>query len=381
VLLYLRRPSELAEQGMENTWYRTALRIICSVCAALMGGLYFYSMMIDSAGVVGWCVFGILLFGIMTFGVINVICTRSFKSFLNSKIQLVTLLAVSAVIFIGFYYNWYGYDSYLPDLKNVESAYIYSSTLADSYDIGFYSLNADGILTETASTPDSGILSNRIYHATYTAVDTEGLYEMLNSCRFILSSAEKRKLYMLYNEEYSEQKLMSNVYVQFKLKSGKIIERCYMLSVNDELYSFLDTVVSNDEYMSKYYPISTGKWKSSMNNITLTRSYNRYIDYDAEYSYITYDTSEATAISSMIITDTDVIEDIMETYREEFSEHSPVKELIDYTVQIPYTIEFYYVSDQSSETDATFVKYFSISVPESYTRTISYLDDYMGANY
>ena len=80
--LHIRRPSELAERGIQNPVMQHILRI----CTALLGsltGLFIFGFITDEA--ISWMIFGAILFGIFSFGVMNVILNMNFRTFFRHK--------------------------------------------------------------------------------------------------------------------------------------------------------------------------------------------------------------------------------------------------------------------------------------------------------
>jgi hypothetical protein len=287
-------------------------------------------------------------------------------------------MAVSSVVFTGFFYNWYSYDTYLPDINDIENAYIYSSTFAESYNAYAYSMDESGAVVRDngdSSFSLQGLLYDmQAASSAYTAVDVDKLYSMLDSCTYKTSAFKQKTADRVYKSNNifvsssgagtieTEQEFISSVYVQFVLKNGKVSVRNYTLSVNDELKSFFEDVVNNDEYMRKNYPISTGEWSQPL--YFSVQSFNNGVG----YSY----TSEVT------IADYDETDKIIEAYREDFKEHSSVAELLDFTTQNLYTLELYYreVSYTYSDEVGESIECFYLDVPKTYTRTIKCIEEY-----
>ena len=121
-LLYKRRASELAEQGIRNKAFSTVMRFVVGLAAGMGGWLVFY-LMVSSPG---WGVFGALLVGILVFGVMDVIFSMEFKAFFAHKLQMALTAVFCLVICFCLYRDWIGYDTYLPDKEDIAEIAVYS---------------------------------------------------------------------------------------------------------------------------------------------------------------------------------------------------------------------------------------------------------------
>lgn len=123
-ITYLKRPSELAEQGTKNRLVCFAVQLVGSLCAAFGGWLVF--MAIADGQTLAWSVFGTLLAGVMVFGVLNVIFNMDFKAFFRHKPAMLAVLAVGLLTGFAFEWDWAGYDRYLPPEEEIAEISVYS---------------------------------------------------------------------------------------------------------------------------------------------------------------------------------------------------------------------------------------------------------------
>ncbi len=121
LLIYLRRPSELAEQGMRNRPVKYTMQLLVSLGAA-MGGWLLFSLI---TGAMGWGAFGALLAGVLAFGVMNVIFRMEFKAFFAHKALMAVTAAAGILIGLAFRYDWMGYDGYLPAREDIAEIAVY----------------------------------------------------------------------------------------------------------------------------------------------------------------------------------------------------------------------------------------------------------------
>lgn len=129
--VYLRRPSELAEQGIVSKPVRLLVQLTATVAAAMGGWLVFdfsaRSMMGKNAGL-AWGIFGALLVGFVVFGVLDIIFHMDFKAFFAHKVLMPATLAASLLVCSAFYFDWFGYDSYLPRQEDIAEIAVYDFT-------------------------------------------------------------------------------------------------------------------------------------------------------------------------------------------------------------------------------------------------------------
>lgn len=116
--LYRIRPSEAAGKAMAFKRTMAPIRILLVLGCGLAGGLFFWAMQSK----LRWGLFGTIVFIILTHCIVEIIYNFDFKKLLGSKLQLALCLAAGVLVFLSFRYDWYGYDSYLPDTDKVVSA-------------------------------------------------------------------------------------------------------------------------------------------------------------------------------------------------------------------------------------------------------------------
>lgn len=139
--LYLRRPSELAEQGVKMKPVKFVVQVMIAL-AGVMGGWLIFCGMTDSLRGTGetpaWGVFGALLAGILAFGVMDIIMNMDFKAFFRHKILMAATMAAGLLFCFAFRQDWFGYDSYLPREQQIAEISIWmpdASNKSDSYDV------------------------------------------------------------------------------------------------------------------------------------------------------------------------------------------------------------------------------------------------------
>lgn len=115
-LLYRRRPSELAEQGIRSRIFAGVLRLTVTAAAGVGGWLFFYAVS-NERGV--WAVFGAILALALVHGVLNVVFCMEFRAFFAHKAQLGCVAAAVLFVCFSFQRGWFGYDAYCPAKEEI----------------------------------------------------------------------------------------------------------------------------------------------------------------------------------------------------------------------------------------------------------------------
>lgn len=121
-LVYSRRPSELAEQGIKMKPVCFVLQAVTAIAAGMGGWLLFSVITADfigSAGATAWGVFGGLLASILVSGVMDIVFHMDFKAFFAHKLLMAGTAAAVLLLGFGFRGDWLGYDGYLPDKEEI----------------------------------------------------------------------------------------------------------------------------------------------------------------------------------------------------------------------------------------------------------------------
>lgn len=131
-LAYLKRPSELAEQGLRMKPVRFLMQISVSLAAALGGWMLFYQI---GDSMLIWGIFGAVLAGSVFFGVMDIVFHMEFKAFFAHKALMGVMVAAGIFTGLLFYFDLPGYDRYLPDREEIAEIAVYNNirSNADSY--------------------------------------------------------------------------------------------------------------------------------------------------------------------------------------------------------------------------------------------------------
>lgn len=199
--LYLRRPSELAEQGMKIKAAQIVFKSATTVLAGMAGWAIFYLLTESFA----WQIFGTVLVGVLCYGILDIIFHMDFKAFFAHKLQLCGTVVVSILVGCLFFFDWIGYDAYMPEKDDIAEMGIY----------------VQGVGITNTSDAYGGVFTkeNRINRMSYK--DSEVIYNLLEE----LTGR---------GTQFPAEGYNSMVYVRIQEDNGKTYYRQYRLWESDE---------------------------------------------------------------------------------------------------------------------------------------------------
>lgn len=312
--LYKRRPSELAEHGTMNKIYRILIRITATFLATLAISLFF-SQIVSGSFRILWGIFGAVLGGILCFGALNSIFHTTIKCFFKNLSQMIGITAISTILILAFHLDWFGYDSYLPDKKDIAGVAIYMPSLGD--DTSNVYINANSVWVY-------GSDSHYTVNQEKLLTDKDICYDFLN---LVINAEPKDRRYF---------------YAKIQLENGRTYYRQYYINYSD--YQALAPFVETEEYKYANYKIRT--------------CLMGYPD--------TVEVRLRDANTSFHLTK-DTIAPLMDAYCADFEEHYNLEDLSSYFYCVTLDLDFC-----NAEKD---YYYGYLSVPNNYERTLNYLHE------
>lgn len=216
-VLYLRRPSELSEQGMKIKFVQIVFKTAVTILAGMTGWILFDSL----TGQTGWMIFGAVLAGILVYGVMDIIFQMDFKAFAAHKIQMAATVAAAILVGFTFSEDLLGYDSYLPDKAEIADMGIYISGVGQNMNYSAFG--------------DAFEIKNRIANMEYE--DADVIYAFLDTM------AERGA----GGEWYPENGSSTIAYVKITKTDGKTYYRKYRVWETDK--ELLKPVVLDKSYL------------------------------------------------------------------------------------------------------------------------------------
>lgn len=266
-LLYLRRPSELAEHGIDNIYVQHFLRVVTSLLCGLAGAAVFIGILDKEA--TAWHLFGAILVGAFCFGVLNCIFHMNFRSFLSHKLEMLGTVLLTCLILLAFKGDWLGYDEYVPDKEDIASASLRIYDYSDKNGAWWYDEEDDVEMSYT---------------------DVDAIYNLLSTMTSPSHMGEIDETYNYFD-------------IEVTLKNGRTFARSYR-ALNEDI-EVLRPIIESEEYKQVAYQFSSG-----------------VSDYPSSLSI--YSTFQGGLDS---ITDPEKIQKIVDAYRADFAAHSTLEEL------------------------------------------------------
>lgn len=239
--LYLKRPSEMAEQGLKLKGVQLVFRTSVTILGALAGWLFFgYLTDIES---VGWTIFGAIFGGVLVFGVLDMIFHMEFRAFYAHKLQMAICVLASIGIGMVFMFDLTGFDCYVPKMEQIADMGMYMGNIA-----GYNYISAEKVVDEmhytdaevihsflqTVSDPDAYLEGNTRWITVRVGKTNGKSYYR----RYLVGKEyEAQMLPILRDESY----LLTNVLV-----SPKILEHVTVEDEHFRIYGESDTIIIRD---------------------------------------------------------------------------------------------------------------------------------------
>ncbi len=317
--LYCKRPSELAEHGVERKSAQVLIRSCASVLAGLFGSMLFLWMLDREA--IGWQIFGILLCGILAFGVTDILLHMNFRSFFANKLQMAGTVLVACLLFFLFAFDLTGFDTRLPAKESIKASSLCFNNYGDRS--GRYEFREDGVMYAVSD-----------YYDTQPYENIDALYPLLER---------------LTDEEHQNSSYYNgSIEIELETSFGPF-RRMYRLIQSD--LDVLRPIVESEEYLHTFYPASCGLMPTPESMQV--------------YSEVSH--------TDCVVTDDKRMEEIMATYAKDFKKYSSLETLQNGVVVATLELAYPYMHAYSSSLSSY---HLSLDIYEHFTDTIAKLKQY-----
>lgn len=214
-LLYRKRPSELAEQGIRSRGFSTVLRLVTTLGAGVAGWMFFAAMTND--GIV-WSVFGTLLAAVLVHGILDVVFRMDFHAFFAHKLQMAGTAAAVLIVCFAFYGDWFGYDNYLPKKEQIAGIGVKVESLTNRYGFGRTDLYPLEAMRDQDTETAYAFLQKMTGKIHYSSPKIE-------SVEVCVTLKNGRKYYRRYHMGEAERELLMPI-----VSSGEYLDYAYCLN-------------------------------------------------------------------------------------------------------------------------------------------------------
>ncbi len=116
--LYRIRPSEAAGRAMAFRRTQSPIKHLIALPVGVVFGMFFHAL----RSTLSWAVFGVLCGTVLTCCIMEIIYHFDFRKLFANRLHLGACFGISLLLVLAGMYDWYGYDSWLPDGGSVKSA-------------------------------------------------------------------------------------------------------------------------------------------------------------------------------------------------------------------------------------------------------------------
>lgn len=240
-LLYRRRDSEQAGQGIRSRAVSAVMRTAGGMGSGMCGWMFFSQLSETSSSV--WGIFGAVLAGTLAFGVLDIVFHMEFGAFFAHKGQMAVTLAALLLLCMSFDGDWFGFDTRLPEKEEIESVGIFHEDYA-----------------------------NRPFYSSFDSeaypLERVRLQDMEKVYPFLERVAARQE-----EPDFLKSVPCLQFAVKVTLKNGRSYYRNYSLPEED-----METVLpllTDEAYLRQIYLLDTDLWKGKEARLILARGDSR----------------------------------------------------------------------------------------------------------
>lgn len=242
--LYKKRPSEKADTAMSFKISEPIIRVLIAIPVGIITGLLLFAVQydLDEDFAIIWLIFGSVLGALIAHGIIESLYQGDVKKCLSHKIQMGAAIVVAVIVPLLFYYDIFGYDSYVPKKGEIAHMAVASSDLrfGGSYfdEEGGWISGEEFVLEEMKVT------------------EFDAMYEL---AEFLAKETIEHRMdnFFGYNNYYrtiAEHVRVSDYIIQYTLKDGSKVTREYRYNIYDIL-DFVERIYENEEFKTAIHPL------------------------------------------------------------------------------------------------------------------------------
>ncbi len=250
--LYKIRPSEAARKAMAFPKTEMPIKVLLTIPTALAFGMFFQAIR-DKAF---WLVFGTVFGALLIHCMMEIIYHFDFRKLFHNRVHLGLCMAVAVLLSLAGYYDWYGYDSWLPDPAKVSDAAVIMGYQDNWVTYG-------GPRKDTVTDLDTG--EERDYYSwmygsgdqyAFEHMKVKDIYSVMEAAKKGVRACEvKRK--NAYDSVAFEAEEWERWVICFRMNNGKVVYRTYSIPMDEEMTVIRDTIHDSVEYKQGLYPILT----------------------------------------------------------------------------------------------------------------------------
>ncbi len=242
--LYRNRASEAAGKAMAFSRSMMPIKILLVLPLSLASGMFFYGL----RNTVVWLIFGTVCGTLLTHCLMEIIYHFDFRKLFANRAHLGVCMAVSVLLSLAGRYDWFGYDSWLPDPAKVESGAVVWGYEDDWVTYG-HPVREDRYDWEQEYYWEYGGMEEYVL-GQMKLTDT---YSVMELAREGVEAEKNRR--SRSNKPEDPDSRWNRVLIQFTMTNGKTAVRSYSVPVNETTEELHSVIHDSQEYKLGTYPI------------------------------------------------------------------------------------------------------------------------------
>lgn len=237
-LIYRGRASEAAGKAMAFKKTRMPIKVLIVIPVALASGMIFFEL----RDTLAWLIFGTVCGVILVHCTMEIIYHFDFRKLFHNKLHLAGCMVVSVALSMAGYYDWFDYDSWLPDGGKIQDAAVILAYQDDWVTYGKPSKpneNSGYIYWEYE---DSNEYRLKEMHLT-------DIYSVMEIAKRGVEAGQQLKA----NEQTKDG--WRRFIVRYRMTDGKVATRRYSIPMDAAMWDLFDTIHDSTEYKKGTYPI------------------------------------------------------------------------------------------------------------------------------
>lgn len=360
------------------------IKVLVSFLAGMFLGVLFGSMNVFG-GYAGF-VFGFILASVPVYIIVHLILYRGFSKLIKTSIPLGALIIVSCVGVALCCFDTFGYNSYVPKVKDIKSA-------------GFYDANSNYQAKGSAVGKNLKDMADDITDKDTIASISEAHYKLVDKRNYSVKNKFKNTWVSMFMDNFAIFNGVANTpdyAFAYTLNNGHIVTRAYSsTSAFDETESYLSStyneldtsdIIYSKGYIKAYSPLVKADYKDINTFIVagfdgkatddkhpdFVSSKIIYTDDDGTVNYSKNYKNTAEKIKEAFLKDLDNCSD------EDFAKIEQMTDYADYALDVAYVNYGSYESFIKSEPDAVCVIAIATGDVNSYYDGMRNMDSYNG---
>lgn len=251
--LYRKRPSEGAGKSLVFSASRPVIRIAIVLCSALTGAIFGWSV----RGTLTWSIFFLICGAVVSHCVIEIIYHLDFRKLFSNLPQLIGCVAAAILVMLGFRYDLFGYDKYVPKAAAMASVSINPEGFDDWVAYGELKDEYGYGLDFSWVDPTSYLFEHMKLKDTVLAAELAeiGIQEAAAARKTQFSKGYNR-LYGFNAENVEDGETYMTVMMQFQMQSGRTTARRYVVPMS-RFETILAALYEQEEFKTALYPLLT----------------------------------------------------------------------------------------------------------------------------